>query len=48
MFEVKNTLKQGKVFEFFKLKAEPMVLENLERSCKESFKVMELEELKRV
>ena len=39
---------QGKVFEFLKLTAEPMVMENLKRSCKKSWKVMEFEELKRV
>ena len=44
----KNTLKLGKIFEFLKLTAEPKVLENLKRSWKKSWKVMEFEELKRV
>ena len=44
----KNTLKQGKVFEFLKLTSEFMVLENLKRSCKKSWKVMDFEQLKRV
>ena len=37
-----------KVFEFLKLKAKPKVLENLKRSLKKSWEVMEFEELKRV
>ena len=41
----KNTLKQGK---FLKLTAKPKVVENLKRSWKKSWKVMEFEELKRV
>ena len=40
----KHALKQGKVFEFLKLTAEPMLLENWKRPCK----VMEFEKLKRV
>lgn len=40
----KNTLKQGKGFEFLKLTAEPIFLENLKRSCKKLWKVMEFEE----
>ena len=41
-----NALKQEK-FEFLKLTAEPKVLENLKRSWKKAWKVMEFEALKR-
>ena len=44
----KNTLKQGKLLKFFKVTAKPKVLENLKRSWKKSWKIMEFEDLKRV
>ena len=44
----KNTLKEGKFWECLKVIAEPKVMENLKRSWKKSWKVMEFEELKRV
>ena len=44
----KNTLKQGTFLIFFKLTAKPRVLENLKRSWKKPWKVMEFAELKRV
>ena len=34
LFKVTNRLKQGKVFDFLKLTAEHMVIENLKRSWK--------------
>ena len=46
--EKKYTLKQGKFFEIFNVVAKPMVMENLERSWKKSWKVKEFQELKRV
>ena len=48
LFKVKNYSKTRKVSEFLKLTAEPKVLENLKRSWKKSWKVMEFEELRRV
>ena len=44
----KNSIKQGKIFEFLKLTAEPMLWENLKRSCTKSWKVMAFAELTRV
>ena len=46
--EKKYTLKQGKFLEIFNVAAKPMVMENLERSWKKSWKVKEFQELKRV
>ena len=46
--EKKYTLKHGKFFEIFNVAAKPMVMENLERSWKKSWKVKEFQELKRV
>ena len=48
LFKVKKYSKTRKVFEFLKLTAKPKVLENLKRSWKKSWKVVEIEELKRV
>ena len=48
LFKVKKYSKTRKVFEFLKLTAEPKVLENLKRSWKNLWKVIEFEELKRV
>ena len=48
LFKVKKYSKARNVFEFLKLAAEPKVLENVKRSWKKSWKVMEFEELKRV
>ena len=46
--EKKYTLKHGKFFEIFNVAAKPMVMENLERSWRKSWKVKEFQELKRV
>ena len=48
LVRVKKCSKTGKGFEFMKLTAKPKVLENLKRSWKKSWEVMEFEELKRV
>ena len=48
LFQVKKYSKTSKGFEFLKLTAKSKVLENLKRSWKKSWKVMEFEELKRV
>ena len=48
LFKVKKYSKTSKGFEFLKLTAKSKVLENLKRSWKKSWKVMEVEELKRV
>ena len=48
LFKVKKYSKARKVLKFVKVTAKPMVLENLKKSWKKSWKVMEFEELKRV
>ena len=48
LFKVKKCSKTSKGFEIWKLTAKPKVLENVKRSWKKSWKVMEFEELKRV
>ena len=44
----KNTPKQGNFWKFLKVTTKPKVLENLKRSGKKSWKVMEFEDVKRV
>ena len=48
LFKIKKYSKTREGFCILKLAAKPMVLENLKKSCKRSWKVMEFEELKRV
>ena len=48
LFKVKQCSKTSKGFEFLKMAAKLKVFENLKRSCKKSWKVMEFEKLKRV
>ena len=48
LFKVKKYSKTRKFLEFFKLTAKPKVMQSLKRSWKKSWKVVEIEELKRV
>ena len=43
LFKVKKYSKTRKFLEFFKLTAKPKVLENVKRSWKKSWKVVEIE-----
>ena len=48
LFKVKKCSRASKGFEFLKLAAKPNILENLKRSWKKLWEVMEFEELKRL